>query len=54
VRYADDFVMGFQYESDARAMHEAPALRLGAFGLELHLEKTRVIWLRRCPERLGA
>ncbi len=43
VRYADDFVMGFQHESDARAMREALASRLHAFGLELHPEKTRVI-----------
>lgn len=43
VRYADDFVMGFQYESDARAMHEALASRLATFGLELHPDKTRVI-----------
>lgn len=43
VRYADDFVMGFQYEEDARAMHEALALRLAKFGLELHPDKTRII-----------
>jgi group II intron reverse transcriptase/maturase len=43
VRYADDFVMGFQYEEDARAMKEALAARLAAFGLELHPDKTRVI-----------
>ncbi len=43
VRYADDFVMGFQYESDARAMRAALAERLAKFGLELHPDKTRVI-----------
>jgi group II intron reverse transcriptase/maturase len=43
VRYADDLVMGFQYEEDARAMHAAIAARLAKFGLELHPEKTRVI-----------
>jgi group II intron reverse transcriptase/maturase len=43
VRYADDFVMGFQHEQDARAMREALASRLAEFGLELHPEKTRVI-----------
>jgi len=43
VRYADDFVMGFQYEQDARAMREALAERLASFGLELHPDKTRVI-----------
>ena len=43
VRYADDFVMGFQHEQDARAMREALAARLAAFGLELHPDKTRVL-----------
>ena len=43
VRYADDLVMGFQYEEDARAMREALAKRLAEFALELHPEKTRVL-----------
>lgn len=43
VRYADDFVMGFQYEQDARAMHSALGERLATVGLELHPEKTRVL-----------
>jgi group II intron reverse transcriptase/maturase len=43
VRYADDIVMGFQYEQDVRAMRTAMAERLAKFGLELHPEKTRVI-----------
>jgi group II intron reverse transcriptase/maturase len=43
VRYADDFVMAFQYEGDARKMHAAIAARLAAHALTLHPEKTRVI-----------
>jgi RNA-directed DNA polymerase len=43
VRYADDFVMGFQKEQDAMAMRRALAERLGHFGLKLHPQKTRVI-----------
>lgn len=43
VRYADDIVMGFQKERDARAMRTALAERLAEFGLELHADKTRVI-----------
>jgi group II intron reverse transcriptase/maturase len=43
VRFADDVVMAFQYEQDARAMREALADRLAKFGLELHSEKTRVM-----------
>jgi group II intron reverse transcriptase/maturase len=43
VRYADDFVMGFERESDAKEMREALAKRLENFGLRLHPEKTRVL-----------
>lgn len=43
VRYADDLVMGFEREQDARAMQAAIAERLAKFGLELNAEKTRVI-----------
>jgi RNA-directed DNA polymerase len=57
VRYADDVVMGFQYEQDARAMRAAMAERLGKFGLELHPEKTRVLrfgrYARKDCERDG-
>jgi len=43
VRYADDFVVGFQRERDARAMRRALSDRMAKFGLELHPEKTRVL-----------
>lgn len=43
VRYADDFVMCFQKEQDARAMRTALDERMAKFGLKLHPEKTRVI-----------
>lgn len=42
VRYADDFVLIFAQEDDARRVHEALPKRLGRFGLELHPDKT---WL---------
>jgi len=52
VRYADDFVMGFQFEQDALAMKEALAFRFAKFGLELHPEKTRVLEFgRKARER---
>jgi len=51
VRYADDFVMGFQREQDARTMHKALAERLATFGLELHPDKTRVIRFGRFAHR---
>jgi len=43
VRYADDFVMGFEIGRDARVMREALATRLAEFALELHPDKTRVL-----------
>jgi RNA-directed DNA polymerase len=43
VRFADDNVVGFQYESDAKAFQEELKERLQKFGLELHPEKTRLI-----------
>jgi len=43
VRYADDFVMGFENRNEAEACLEALRKRLGEFGLKLHPEKTRLI-----------
>ena len=43
VRYADDFVMGFEDGRDARSMRSELRKRLQAFGLELHEDKTRVL-----------
>jgi len=43
VRYADDFVMGFQHQDDAQRFLQALRERFAKFGLELHAEKTRLI-----------
>lgn len=43
VRYADDFVMGFREETDAKRCLGALKERFTKFGLELHPEKTRLI-----------
>jgi RNA-directed DNA polymerase len=43
VRYADDFVLGFQYQDDATRFLEALKRRLQEYHLELHPEKTRLI-----------
>jgi group II intron reverse transcriptase/maturase len=43
IRYCDDFVLGFQYQADARQFQGALAQRLEKFGLELHPDKTRLI-----------
>src|SRR5437762_6442612 len=43
VRYADDFIVGFQHESDARRFLDEMRERLREFALSLHPEKTRLI-----------
>jgi RNA-directed DNA polymerase len=43
VRYADDFIVGFQHESDARRFMDEMRERLQEFALSLHPEKTRLI-----------
>ena len=43
VRYADDFVLGFQYRSDADKFLGELRERLRRFNLELHDDKTRLI-----------
>jgi len=47
VRYADDFVMGFQYLDDARRFLKQLQGRMAEYGLELHSEKTRLIQFGR-------
>ncbi len=49
IRYADDFVIVFADESDARRVMEVLPKRFGKFGLALHPEKTRLIDYRRPP-----
>ncbi len=43
VRFADDWVAGFQFRDDAERFARAVTERLGQFGLALHPEKTRLI-----------
>jgi len=43
VRYADDFIVGFQHEGDARRFLDELRNRLEEFALSLHPEKTRLI-----------
>ena len=43
VRYADDFIVGFQHEADARRFLDTMRDRLQEFALSLHPEKTRLI-----------
>jgi len=50
VRYADDFVCGFQYASDANVFYNTLPKRFAKFGLELAEEKTRIIEFGRFAE----
>jgi group II intron reverse transcriptase/maturase len=43
VRYADDFIVGFQHRRDAERFQRELRERLQKFSLELHPEKTRLI-----------
>ena len=50
VRYADDAVLGFEREEDARRVMAVLPKRFGRHGLTLHPEKTRLVDFRR-PDR---
>lgn len=47
VRYADDGVLGFAREDDARRVYAVLAKRFARFGLTLHPEKTRLMQFGR-------
>lgn len=49
VRYADDFVIAFSREADARKVEAVLPQRFGKYGLELHPTKTRLVEFRRPP-----
>jgi group II intron reverse transcriptase/maturase len=53
VRYADDFIMGFEREEDARRVLDVLSKRFGKFGLTLHPEKTWMLDFRRPWFRKG-
>src|SRR5437879_5135539 len=50
IRYADDSIAGFQYQTDADRFLENLRERLAQFGLELHPDKTRRIEFGRFAE----
>jgi group II intron reverse transcriptase/maturase len=51
IRYADDFVILFSHEDDARRVMEVLPKRFGKYGLTLHPDKTRLIAFRRPPRK---
>ena len=50
VRYADDFVMGFERKEDAERVMAVLGKRMGRYGLTLHPDKTRLVDFRRPPD----
>jgi RNA-directed DNA polymerase len=50
IRYADDFVIGFAEEADARRVLDVLPKRFGKYGLTLHPDKTRLVAFRP-PDR---
>jgi RNA-directed DNA polymerase len=50
IRYADDFVMGFACEADARRVLDVLPKRFGKYGLTIHPDKTRLVPFRP-PDR---
>ncbi len=51
IRYADDFVILFTHEEDAKRVMEVLPKRFGKYGLTLHPDKTRLIPFRRPPRK---
>jgi group II intron reverse transcriptase/maturase len=49
VRYADDFVICFEREDDARRVYDVLPKRMENYGLSLHPDKTRLIPFERPP-----
>ena len=43
VRYADDFVIGFEYYEDAQRVMDTLPKRMAKFGLNIHPEKTKLV-----------
>ena len=53
IRYADDFVIGFTDEQDARRVMAVLPKRFGKHGLSLHPDKTRLVPFRKPPQPSG-
>jgi hypothetical protein len=52
IRFADDAILGFEYEEDARRVAEVLPKRVEKYGLSVHPEKTRLVTFVR--PRYGA
>jgi len=49
IRWADDFIIGFQLETDANRVKAVLPKRFKRFGLELHPDKTSLIRFGKPP-----
>ncbi|MEJ2353895.1 MAG: reverse transcriptase domain-containing protein [Anaerolineales bacterium] len=49
LRFADDFLIGFEHREDAEKVLRVLTKRLARYGLELHPDKTRMVDFRRPP-----
>ena len=54
IRYADDAVLGFEHEEDAKRVMAVLGDRFARFGLRLHPEKTRLVWFGSPNRRHGS
>lgn len=50
IRYADDLIIGFKLESDARRVMDVLPKRFGKYGLTLHPDKTKLVDFRKPQE----
>jgi len=51
VRYADDFIIGCELESDARRIMEVLPQRFKRYGLTIHPEKTKLVKFGKPPKK---
>jgi hypothetical protein len=51
VRFADDFIVGFEHRQDAERFRDELGSRFARFGLELHPDKTRLVEFGRRAAR---
>lgn len=53
VRFADDFIMGFEHVEDARKVMRVIDKRFARFGLKVNAENTRLVPCKRPPLQKG-
>lgn len=51
VRFADDFIMGFEHLEDAQKVRRVIDKRFARFGLKVNAEKTRLVPFKRPPSQ---